>query len=65
MEPTDWPLTATERGSPAVRLDARRGEAAWTGGNRVRPLVIGAVYFSELLAALRAQRAGDLCLFTE
>ncbi|MER7829868.1 phospholipase D family protein [Streptomyces sp. NPDC095602] len=65
MEPTDWLLTATERGNPAVRLDARRGEAAWSRGNDVRPLVHGAVYFSELLAALRAQRPGDLCLFAD
>ncbi|GGQ07821.1 phospholipase D family protein [Streptomyces roseolilacinus] len=65
MELTDWLLTATERGNPAVRLDDRRGEAAWTRGNEVRPLVHGATYFSELLGALRAQRAGDLCLFTD
>ncbi|KUH40329.1 MULTISPECIES: phospholipase D family protein [Streptomyces] len=65
MEPTDWLLTATERGNPAVRLDSRRGEAAWSTGNDVRPLVHGAAYFAELLAAVRAQRAGELCLFTD
>ncbi|MFK4222484.1 phospholipase D family protein [Streptomyces sp. NPDC019890] len=31
----------------------------------MRPLVHGASYFPELLAAIRAQRAGDLLLFTD
>ncbi|GAA4932215.1 phospholipase D family protein [Streptomyces coeruleoprunus] len=65
MEPSDWLLTADERGNPAPRLDSRRGGAAWSDGNEVRPLVHGATYFAELLATVRAQRAGDLCLFTD
>jgi len=35
----DWFLTAAERGNPATRLDARRGDGlAWSRGNLVRPL---------------------------
>lgn len=66
MELTEWLLAAGERGNPATDLDRRHpGGAAWSIGNQVRPLVHGAVYFAELLAAVRAQRAGDLLLFTD
>ncbi|NWF25713.1 phospholipase [Streptomyces sp. PKU-EA00015] len=66
MEPIDWLLTARERGNPATRLDRRRPDGtAWSAGNEVRPLVHGATYFAELLAAVRALRAGDLLLFTD
>ncbi|MEV6211379.1 phospholipase D family protein [Kitasatospora sp. NPDC051914] len=66
MHPGDWLLTAGERGNPATALDRRRpGGTAWSTGNLVRPLVHGAEYFAELLAAVRRQRAGDLLLFTD
>jgi phosphatidylserine/phosphatidylglycerophosphate/cardiolipin synthase-like enzyme len=66
VELTDWLLAPGERGNPANRLDRRRsGGVAWSTGNQVRPLVHGVVYFAELLAAVRAQRAGDLLLFTD
>ncbi|MEV6654715.1 hypothetical protein [Streptomyces sp. NPDC051219] len=66
MEPTDWLLTASERGNPVTRLDRRRPDGtAWSVGNEARPLVHGATYFAELLAAVRALRAGDLLLFTD
>ncbi|OEJ23673.1 phospholipase [Streptomyces agglomeratus] len=66
MELTDWLLTSGERGNPATRLDSRRPDgAAWADGNQVRPLIHGATYFRELLAAVRSQRAGDLLLFTD
>lgn len=66
MESVDWLLTAGERGNPATRLDRRRPDgAAWSAGNDVRPLVHGATYFAELLAAVRALRDGDLLLFTD
>ncbi|MFP1625568.1 phospholipase D family protein [Streptomyces sp. 5K101] len=66
MEVIDWLLTARERDNPATRLDRRRpGGMAWSVGNEVRPLVHGATYFAELLAAVRALRAGDLLLFTD
>ncbi len=43
----DWFLTPAERGNPATRLDARRGDGlAWSSGNRARPLVHGASYFA-------------------
>src|SRR5690349_10518251 len=62
----EWFLTAAERGNPATRLDSRhRDGAAWTTGNQVRPLLHGAAYFTELLAAVRAMDAGDLLLFTD
>jgi phosphatidylserine/phosphatidylglycerophosphate/cardiolipin synthase-like enzyme len=61
-----WFLAADERGNPATRLDSRhRDGTAWTTGNRVRPLLHGAAYFAELLAGIRAMRAGDLLLFTD
>jgi phosphatidylserine/phosphatidylglycerophosphate/cardiolipin synthase-like enzyme len=61
-----WFLAADERGNHATRLDSRhRDGASWTTGNRVRPLLHGATYFAELLAGIRAMRAGDLLLFTD
>ncbi|MET9604941.1 phospholipase D family protein [Streptomyces sp. NPDC006512] len=66
MELSDWLLTTRDRGNPATRLDRRRpGGTAWAHGNHVRPLVHGSTYFRELLAAIRAQRSGDLLLFTD
>jgi phosphatidylserine/phosphatidylglycerophosphate/cardiolipin synthase-like enzyme len=66
MPHADWLLTPAERGNPATRLDARRaGGTAWSTGNEVRALVHGAVYFTELLRAVRRQRAGDLLFFTD
>ncbi|MBT2439596.1 phospholipase [Streptomyces sp. ISL-36] len=66
MTHADWLLTTGERGNTATRLDRRRphGEA-WSEGNEARPLIHGAAYFAELLAAVRAMRAGDLLLFTD
>jgi phosphatidylserine/phosphatidylglycerophosphate/cardiolipin synthase-like enzyme len=62
----EWFLTADERGNPATRLDSRHVDgAAWTTGNRVRPLLHGAAYFAELLAGIHAMRAGDLLMFTD
>jgi phosphatidylserine/phosphatidylglycerophosphate/cardiolipin synthase-like enzyme len=62
----DWFLTPAERGNPATRLDARRGSTtAWSGGNRVRPLIHGATYFAELLARVPALKPGDLLFFTD
>ncbi|MCX5175660.1 phospholipase D family protein [Streptomyces virginiae] len=66
MTRADWLLEPGERGNPATRLDRRRPDgAAWSRGNHVRPLVHGAVYFAELLAAVRAMGPGDLLLFTD
>lgn len=71
MEPDDvtraeWLLDPGERGNRATRLDHRRPDGkAWSEGNQARPLVHGAVYFRELLTAIRAMRAGDLLLFTD
>ena len=66
MELGDWLLTPRERGNPATGLDRRDGTGlAWSRENDVRPLVHGTVYFSALLAAVRAQRAGDLLFFTD
>jgi phosphatidylserine/phosphatidylglycerophosphate/cardiolipin synthase-like enzyme len=65
-EPADWLLTQPERGNPATRLDDQHpGDAAWSEGNSVRPMVHGASYFSELYDRLEATRAGDLVLFTD
>src|SRR6266536_955609 len=62
----EWFLTAAERGNSVTRLDSRHLDGtAWTAGNRVRPLLHGAAYFAELLAAIRAMDAGDVLLFTD
>ncbi|MFE5484647.1 phospholipase D family protein [Streptomyces sp. NPDC056527] len=66
MTRSDWLLLSGERGNSATRLDERRADGlAWSEGNEARPLVHGAAYFAELLAAIRAMRAGDLLLFTD
>ena len=66
MTASDWFLTAEERGNAFTVLDRRhRCGEAWTSGNEVRPLVHGASYFADLLATVRAMRAGDLLLFTD
>jgi len=62
----DWFLTAEQRGNAATALDSRHADgAAWTVGNRVRAHVHGASYFGELLAGVRAMRAGDHLFFTD
>jgi len=62
----DWFLTSTQRGNPVTTLDSRHVDAAaWTTGNRVRPLVHGGAYFAELLSAVRAMKPGDVLLFTD
>ncbi|MFJ9592155.1 phospholipase D family protein [Streptomyces virginiae] len=66
MTRVQWLLVRGERGNPATRLDDRRADgAAWSWGNRARPLVHGASYFAELLAAVDAMGEGDLLLFTD
>jgi phosphatidylserine/phosphatidylglycerophosphate/cardiolipin synthase-like enzyme len=63
---SQWFLLPEERGNPATSLDSRHPDgAAWTTGNRVRPLVHGASYFTELFSAIRRMRAGDLLMFTD
>jgi phosphatidylserine/phosphatidylglycerophosphate/cardiolipin synthase-like enzyme len=62
----EWFLAAAQRGNSATRLDSRHQDGtAWTTGNQVRPLLHGAAYFAELLAAIRAMDPGDLLLFTD
>ncbi|GAB7007120.1 phospholipase D-like domain-containing protein [Nocardioides sp. AN3] len=66
VEPADWLLTKSERANPETRLDdLHEGEAAWSTGNLVRPLIHGATYFRALHDALEATRRGDLVLFTD
>jgi phosphatidylserine/phosphatidylglycerophosphate/cardiolipin synthase-like enzyme len=59
MTTEDWFLSTDEWGNPHTEL--RR----WTAGNDVRPLIDGASYYAELLAAVRRQQRGDLLLFTD
>jgi phosphatidylserine/phosphatidylglycerophosphate/cardiolipin synthase-like enzyme len=66
MTMTDWFLSAQERGNAATLLDRDKpGGVAWTTGNMVRPLVHGATYFAELVAAVERMRAGDLLMFAD
>jgi phosphatidylserine/phosphatidylglycerophosphate/cardiolipin synthase-like enzyme len=64
----DWFLSEAEWGNPHTRFYRPPGATdgpAYSPGNLVRPLVDGASYFAELLAAVRRMRAGDLLLFTD
>src|SRR3954447_24074926 len=66
MPASDWLLDAAQRGNPATGIDRRHPDGlAYATGNLVRPLVHGASYFTELLAAINDTRAGDLILFTD
>jgi phosphatidylserine/phosphatidylglycerophosphate/cardiolipin synthase-like enzyme len=59
-------LSADGRGNLHTALVTRhQGAQPWTDGNDVRPLVHGATYFRELLAAVTQMGAGDLLLFTD
>jgi phosphatidylserine/phosphatidylglycerophosphate/cardiolipin synthase-like enzyme len=61
-----WFLTASERANDSSALDRRRPDRlAWSVGNRVRTLVHGAVYFRELLEAIRELGPGDHLFFTD
>ena len=61
-----WFLTAPERGNPHTELDSRHADgAAWSTGNLVQPLVHGAAYFSELLAAIRRMGPADQLMLTD
>jgi phosphatidylserine/phosphatidylglycerophosphate/cardiolipin synthase-like enzyme len=63
---TDWLLTKAERANDQTVLDARHpGDAAWSEGNLVRPLIHGATYFAELHERICATQPGDLVLFTD
>ena len=57
--PSDWFLSAGERGNPSTAIDAGREPAAWTLGNRVEPLIHGAEYFAQLAACIARAREGD------
>ena len=62
----DWFLSRSERGNPATRLDdGRRDGTAWSSGNLVRPLVHGATYFAELVAAVERAGEGDTLMFVD
>ena len=66
MTRAEWLLVPGERGNTATDLDRRRPDVkAWSDGNQAHALVHGAAYFSELLAAIREMRSGDLLLFTD
>ena len=59
MQHTDWLLTKAERANDQTGLDDRHpGDAAWSEGNLVRPLIHGATYFAELFERLEATRDG-------
>ena len=65
-DPRSWLLTKVERGNPSTRVDdGHPGDAAWSEGNEVRPLVHGSTYFAELCERVDATRPGDLVLFTD
>jgi phosphatidylserine/phosphatidylglycerophosphate/cardiolipin synthase-like enzyme len=61
-----WFLTRDERGNPSTHIDERaHPETAWSVGNDVGPVLHGAEYFAELVAALHATAEGDLVMFTD
>ena len=57
--PSDWFLSAAERGNPSTAIDVGREPAAWTVGNRVEPLAHGVDYFARLAASIARAREGD------
>jgi len=66
VPPSDWFLSAKERGNPHTVLDSRHAdERAWTDGNTVRPLVHGATYFAELHRCVSAMERDDLLMFVD
>ena len=61
-----WFLTPVERGNPDTRIDDRKpGDAAFTLGNSVMPLVHGKTYFKRLYEELCGLDAGDWVFFTD
>ena len=64
-DPTEWLLTAAERGNDHTRIDDAHPDRAWSEGNRVRPLIHGAVYFAELFERIEATGAGDVIVFAD
>jgi phosphatidylserine/phosphatidylglycerophosphate/cardiolipin synthase-like enzyme len=63
---TEWLLTKGERANDQTVLDAGHpGDAAWSEGNLVRPLIHGATYFAELHDRICATEPGDLVFFTD
>ena len=66
LDLADWFLSKTERGNAQTVLDARHpGEAGWSTGNLVRPLIHGATYFAELCSRIAETEPGDLIYFTD
>ena len=66
MDAREWLLTKDERGNADTRIDGRHeGDAAWSTGNLVTPLIHGATYFARLFEVIEATRAGDLVFFTD
>ncbi len=64
--PADWLLRPAEWGNRAARLYRGRPDGtAWSGGNRVQPLVDGATYFPRLREALRGVGEGDQVYFVD
>ena len=63
--PSDWFLSAAERGNPSTAIDVGREPAAWTVGNRVEPLIHGADYFARLAACLAGARDGEELFVSE
>ncbi|HEV7148586.1 MAG TPA: phospholipase D-like domain-containing protein, partial [Pedococcus sp.] len=61
-----WFLSTEERDNPDTLIDRRHANASsWSDGNDLRTLVHGVAYFEELLACIRATRAGDVVMFTD
>ena len=58
-DPTDWFLTAAERGNPHTNLPA------WCEGSLAEPLVHGRTYFDRLATEVEACGQGDYVFFTD
>jgi Phosphatidylserine/phosphatidylglycerophosphate/cardiolipin synthases and related enzymes len=67
MPLADWFLSHEERDNPSSRVDAilDDGDASWTPGNHVRPIVHGADYFAELAERIKAMGEGDRIYFVD
>src|SRR2546430_14524911 len=66
MDLDRWFLSGAERGNPHTGLDERRSDGTeWGPGHQATALGQRRPYFAELLAAVRATRAGHQALFPD
>ena len=61
----EWLLASAERGNEQTGIDDAHQGRAWSEGNRVRPLIDGSTYFTELYERIEATGPGDSIVFAD